>query len=231
MISGRVPLFYSLPLRSALGLRAFGLGRQPFILRATGPLTSAPSGRWPRRPENGRLRPGALGSTILPARRACSSPCFCRAFRAFAFAPWAAGLADRKMVGFAQEPSAPPFCRAPTCCHRCFACGTGTSARYAPSGLSLPRRFACGPLPLTKPRAATPSEVPVPSGFAAGPAYRSALCLAACRHRFYRQLFRLSPCRQMPFSRHRRRPAIIGGGYTLDVVLIHHYSKPCSRKS
>ena len=66
MISGRVPLFYSLPLRSALGLRAFGLGRQPFILRATGPLTSAPSGRWPRRPENGRLRPGTLGSTILP---------------------------------------------------------------------------------------------------------------------------------------------------------------------
>ena len=27
----------------------------------------APSDRWPRRPKKGRLRPGALGSTILPA--------------------------------------------------------------------------------------------------------------------------------------------------------------------
>ena len=29
----------------------------------------APSDRWPRRPKKGRLRPGALGSTILPALR------------------------------------------------------------------------------------------------------------------------------------------------------------------
>ena len=31
---------------------------------------------------------------------------------------------------------------------RAVACGQGPAGRYAPSGLSFPRRFACGPLPL-----------------------------------------------------------------------------------
>ena len=37
------------------------------------------------------------------------------------------------------------------------ACGSKPPERYAPAGLSLPLRFARGPLPLTEPRAATPS--------------------------------------------------------------------------
>ena len=35
---------------------------------------------------------------------------------------------------------------------------------YAPSGLSFPLRFACGPLPLTRPRVAMPSSAPCLSG-------------------------------------------------------------------
>ena len=38
------------------------------------------------------------------------------------------------------------------------------SGRYAPSGLSLPLRFARGPLPLTEPRSATPPGGLPPSG-------------------------------------------------------------------
>lgn len=44
----------------------------------------------------------------------------------------------------------------------CVAYGQGASDRYAPLVLSLPPRCACGPLPFTKPRAATPSEAPLP---------------------------------------------------------------------
>ena len=44
------------------------------------------------------------------------------------------------------------------------ACGQGPSGRYAPSGLSFPLRYACGPLPLTRPRTATPAAGPCPSG-------------------------------------------------------------------
>ena len=38
---------------------------------------------------------------------------------------------------------------------------------YAPSGLSFPLRFACGPLPLTRPRVAMPSSAPCLSGSSA----------------------------------------------------------------
>ena len=44
------------------------------------------------------------------------------------------------------------------------ACGSKPPERYAPSGLSLPLRFARGPLPRTEPRAATPSGGLPPSG-------------------------------------------------------------------
>ena len=77
------------------------------------------------------------------------------------------------VVGASAKPSL-------VCRRQRFACGTGTSARYAPSGLSLPLRFACGPLPLTRPRVATPSEVPVPSVFApARPSCRAPVCCRA----------------------------------------------------
>ena len=50
------------------------------------------------------------------------------------------------------------------CCASLRACGSKPPERYAPSGLSLPLRFARGPLPLTEPRAATPSGGLPPSG-------------------------------------------------------------------
>ena len=46
---------------------------------------------------------------------------------------------------------------------RAVACGQGPSGRYAPTGLSFPR-LRRGPLPFTRPRTATPSDGPCPSG-------------------------------------------------------------------
>ena len=51
---------------------------------------------------------------------------------------------------------------------RCYTSGgrlqAGGLGWYAPSGLSFPLRFACGPLPLTRPRVAMPSSAPCLSG-------------------------------------------------------------------
>ena len=50
---------------------------------------------------------------------------------------------------------------------RAVACWQGPAGRYGPTALSLPLRYACGPLPFTQPRAATPSAGPCLSGFPA----------------------------------------------------------------
>ena len=54
--------------------------------------------------------------------------------------------------------------------------GRGPADRYGPTALSLPRRFACGPLPFTQPRAATPSAGSCPSALAPPPLPLRLLC-------------------------------------------------------
>ena len=53
----------------------------------------------------GYLREVLVADGALPSRLRAAEPSACLPSRLRA-----AGLADRKMVGFAREPSAPPFC-------------------------------------------------------------------------------------------------------------------------